>query len=176
MRPQRGGGGFPSAGGGFPPAGRAFLPLVELVETTSCRRRRTRPRTLNNVRQIVDYALQRRSRLSDVHSGRTAVAEVCDASPYLLRAAKFHGRQSPTLCPICRKEQVTLVSWVFGDRLGQVSGSARTADEISRLAASAEEFTVHVVEVCRTCSWNHLVQSYVAGLPPRSTRSRRVAK
>ncbi|MEO9329496.1 DUF5318 family protein [Gordonia aurantiaca] len=128
-------------------------------------------------RQIVDYALQRRARLSAVHSGRTAVADVCDASPYLLRAAKFHGRPSDTMCPICRKEQVTLVSWVFGERLGQVSGSARTNEEIARLATTAEEFSVHVVEVCRTCSWNHLVQSYVAGLPPRSTRrSRRVAK
>ncbi len=136
-------------------------------------RPRARRRTLKHVRQIVDYALQRRSRLSDVHSGRTAVADVCDANPYLLRAAKFHGRPSSTLCPICRKEQVTLVSWVFGDRLGQVSGSARTAEEIASLDATAEEFTVHVVEVCRTCSWNHLVQSYVAGLPPRSTRRRR---
>jgi hypothetical protein len=26
-----------------------------------------------------------------------------------------------------------------------------------------EEFTVYVVEVCRTCGWNHLVQSYVLG-------------
>ncbi|RPA64809.1 hypothetical protein EF294_06775 [Gordonia oryzae] len=127
-------------------------------------------------RQIVDYALQRRSRLSQVHSGRVGVTEVCDASPYLLRAAKFHGRPSSTLCPICRKEHVTLVSWVFGDRLGQVSGSARTAEEISRLDTTAEEFSVHVVEVCRTCSWNHLVQSYVAGLPPRSARRRRVAE
>lgn len=142
-----------------------------------------RPRTLRGVqRQIVDYALKRRARLSEVHSGRTAVAKVCDADPYLLRAAKFHGRPSTTLCPICRKEQVTLVSWVFGERLGQVSGSARTADEIATLDGTAEEFTVHVVEVCRTCSWNHLVQSYVAGLPSRqrgggrSSRTRRVAK
>jgi hypothetical protein len=149
-------------------------PDVGPVTPTRCRR----PRTLRNVqRQIVDYALQRRARLSSVHAGRTAVAEVCDASPYLLRAAKFHGRTSETMCPICRKEQVTLVSWVFGDRLGQVSGSARSAEEITRLATTAEEFSVHVVEVCRTCSWNHLVQSYVAGLPPRSTRrTRRVAK
>ncbi len=65
----------------------------------------------------------------------------------------------------------------FGDRLGQVSGSARSNEEIARLATTAEEFSVHVVEVCRTCSWNHLVQSYVAGLPPQTTRrSRRVAK
>lgn len=111
-----------------------------------------------------------------MHSGRVGVTEVCDASPYLLRAAKFHGRPSTTLCPICRKEHVTLVSWVFGERLGQVSGSARSAEEITRLDATADEFSVHVVEVCRTCSWNHLVQSYVAGLPPRAQRRRRVAK
>ncbi|ORM36016.1 hypothetical protein BFL43_08305 [Williamsia sp. 1135] len=128
-------------------------------------------------RQVVDYALQRKSRLAEVYSGRTGVAEVCDASPYLLRAAKFHGRPCATRCPICRKEQVTIVSWVFGEKLGQVSGSARTTEEILRLAVSQEEFSVHVVEVCRTCSWNHLVQSYVSGLPPRPQvrRSRRVA-
>ncbi|MFF0816743.1 DUF5318 domain-containing protein [Rhodococcus sp. NPDC003318] len=123
-------------------------------------------------RQVVDYALQRRSLLAEVYSGRTGVTEVCDAGPYLLRAAKFHGRPSEVTCPICRKEQLTLVSWVFGDKLGPVSGSARTADELVRLAASQEEFSVHVVEVCRTCSWNHLVQSYVLGSAPAPKRTR----
>ena len=67
------------------------------------------------------------------------------------------------MCPICRKEQLTLVSWVFGDHLGAVSGSARTAEELVLLASRYDEFSVHVVEVCRTCSWNHLVKSYVLG-------------
>ncbi|TSD99313.1 hypothetical protein FOS14_13260 [Skermania sp. ID1734] len=124
-------------------------------------------------RQVVDYALQRRSLLAEVYAGRTGVSEVCDASPYLLRAAKFHGKPSKVMCPICRKEQLTLVSWVFGDTLGPVSGSARTAEELVRLAAAREEFSVHVVEVCRTCSWNHLVQSYVLGMVPSTKRSRR---
>lgn len=124
-------------------------------------------------RQVVDYALQRRSLLAEVYAGRTGVSEVCDASPYLLRAAKFHGRGSSVVCPICRKEQLTLVSWVFGDKLGPISGSARTSEELVRLAAAREEFSVHVVEVCRTCSWNHLVQSYVLGVAPVPKRSRR---
>ncbi|MGW5286584.1 MULTISPECIES: DUF5318 domain-containing protein [Rhodococcus] len=124
-------------------------------------------------RQVVDYALQRRSLLAEVYSGRRGVSEVCDASPYLLRAAKFHGRGSDVMCPICRKEQLTLVSWVFGDKLGPVSGSARTPEELVRLAASQEEFSVHVVEVCRTCSWNHLVQSYVLGSQPAPESPRR---
>ncbi|NLG54907.1 MAG: DUF5318 domain-containing protein [Rhodococcus sp.] len=123
-------------------------------------------------RQVVDYALQRRSLLAEVRAGRTAVAQVCDANPYLLRAAKFHGTGTDVMCPICRKEQLTLVSWVFGDKLGTVSGSARTAEELVRLAATEEEFSVHVVEVCRTCSWNHLVQSYVLGSLPAPKRPR----
>ncbi len=124
-------------------------------------------------RQVVDYALQRRSLLAEVYSGRTGVSEVCDASPYLLRAAKFHGRGSEVMCPVCRKEELTLVSWVFGDKLGPVSGSARTPEELVRLAATEEEFSVHVVEVCRTCSWNHLVQSYVLGAVPAPKQPRR---
>ncbi|MTL10475.1 hypothetical protein GL307_02165 [Nocardia seriolae] len=124
-------------------------------------------------RQVVDYALRRRSLLADVYAGRVAVAEVCDANPYLLRAAKFHGRGSEVTCPICRKEQLTLVSWVFGDGLGPAAGSARTPEELVRMAESREEFSVHVVEVCRTCSWNHLVQSYVLGLAPARTGRRR---
>lgn len=116
-------------------------------------------------RQVVDYALRRRSLLAEVYSGRTGVTEVCDANPYLLRAAKFHGKLSSVMCPICRKEQLTLVSWVFGDHLGAVSGSARSAEELILLTTRFDEFSVHVVEVCRTCSWNHLVKSYVLGTP-----------
>ncbi len=71
-------------------------------------------------RQIVDYALRRRSLLAEVYSGRTGVTEVCDANPYLLRAAKFHGKTSAVVCPICRKEPLTLVSWVYGEQLGAV--------------------------------------------------------
>ena len=141
-------------------------------------RSRERPRTLVTVRlqrQVVDYALRRRVLLAEVYSGRTGVSEVCDANPYLLRAAKFHGKPSQVMCPICRKEQLTLVSWVFGEHLGAVSGSARTAEELVLLATRFAEFAVHVVEVCRTCSWNHLVKSYVLGAarPPKGTRTAR---
>src|ERR1700754_4194981 len=107
--------------------------------------------TVRLQRQVVDYALRRRSLLAEVYSGRTGVTEVCDANPYLLRAAKFHGKTSEVMCPICRKEQLTLVSWGVGDHLGEVSGSARSTEELVMLAAKFDEFAVHVVEVCRTC-------------------------
>jgi hypothetical protein len=98
-----------------------------------------------------------------VYAGRVGVASVCDACPYLLRAARFHGEPSEVTCPVCRKEKLTEVSWVFGDGLKHVSGSARTRDELARMESNHAEFSVYVVEVCRTCSWNHLVQSYVLG-------------
>ncbi len=144
----------------------------------SRRQVRGRPRTLVTVRlqrQIVDYALRRRSLLAEVYAGRTGTSDVCDAHPYLLRAAKYHGKKSQVKCPICRKEQLTLVSWVFGEHLGQVSGSARTAEELVLLAVRYDEFAVHVVEVCPTCSWNHLVKSYMLGAvrPPKGSRTAR---
>ncbi len=120
---------------------------------------------------MVDYALRRRALLAEVYSGRVGIMEVCDANPYLLRAAKFHGEPSSVTCPVCRKEPLTLVSWVYGDGLKHAAGSARTVEELNRMAALFEEFTVHVVEVCRTCSWNHLVRSYVLGT--RGVGSRR---
>jgi hypothetical protein len=124
-------------------------------------------------RQLVDYALQRRALLADVYAGRVGIAEVCDASPYLLRAARFHGEVSETTCPVCRKEKLSEVSWVFGEHLKHLSGSARTPDELESLDAAQSEFSVYVVEVCRTCSWNHLIQSYALGAPEVSRRRAR---
>ena len=121
------------------------------------------PDRVRTQRQVVDYALQRRALLADVHAGRVAVAEVCDARPYLLRAARFHGEPTDQACPVCRKERLALVSWVFGDALRHAAGTARRPDELERLAALHADFSVHVVEVCRTCRWNHLVLSYVLG-------------
>jgi len=43
-----------------------------------------------------------------------------------LRAAKFHGKTSSVMCPICRRTAHVGVL-VFGDHLGAVSGSGRTA-------------------------------------------------
>ena len=37
---------------------------------------------------MVDYALQRRSLLADLYANRITTGDVCDAHPYLLRAAR----------------------------------------------------------------------------------------
>ena len=123
-------------------------------------------RTLRRVqtqRGMVDYALRRRSVLAGVTSGRVPVAEVCDANPYLLQAAKFHGVPSEVGCPVCRRENLTHVYWIYGTEIGTAAGSARTPPELEKLAEQFSEFDVYLVEVCRTCSWNHLVYSFVMG-------------
>lgn len=128
-------------------------------------------------RQTVDYALRRRALLAKVHAGLVAAEEVCDAGTYLLQAAKFHGQPSEVTCPVCRKERLTMVSWVFGEELGHASGSARSQAELDTLDTLLPEFTVHVVEVCRTCGWNQLVRSYVLGTgeAPAPRKRRRTA-
>lgn len=128
-------------------------------------------------RQVVDYTLQRRSVLADLYSGRTSVLDVCDAHPYLQRAAKFHGEASETSCPVCRKDKLTDVHYVYGERLKAISGQAKSTPELEELAGVQDEFTVYVVEVCRSCGWNHLAASFVMGRSAADKRpaSRRAA-
>ena len=114
-------------------------------------------------RQSVDYSLQRRSLLREVYSNRVGTYEVCDASPYLKSAARFHGDRTEDRCPICRRENLTHVNYIYGDELKTSAGQARSQAELPSLAMTLREFTVYVVEVCRGCGWNHLVEQYVLG-------------
>jgi hypothetical protein len=138
-------------------------------------------RTLTAVpgrRSVVDYSLQRRAVLADVYAGRTGLFEVCDASPYLSRAAKYHGEATDTACPVCRKERLTHVHYAYGDELRAASGQAKSVAELHRMGMDHREFRVYVVEVCRSCGWNHLAMSYVLGrdgLPGRDGSARREA-
>ena len=90
-----------------------------------CRGRAAYPGRVRSQRQMVDYALQRRALLADVHAGRVPVAEVCDASPYLLRAARFHGE--PERVDVPGLPQGAADARVLGLRreLGNAAGSAR---------------------------------------------------
>ena len=114
-------------------------------------------------RQVIDYALRRRALLREVYSGRVGTYEVCDASPYLRSAAKFHGEPTESRCPVCRREHLTHVHYIYGDELKNSAGQARRAAELPVLAMTFREIQVYVVEVCRGCGWNHLVEQYVLG-------------
>jgi hypothetical protein len=114
-------------------------------------------------RQVVDYSLQKRAVLRELLTGRVGTYDVCDASPYLKNAARFHGDPTDTRCPICHRENLTNVHYIYGDELRQSSGQARSRTELPALAMTFREFCVYVVEVCRGCGWNHLVEQYLLG-------------
>jgi hypothetical protein len=114
-------------------------------------------------RSVIDYALARRATLADLFAGRVSTIEVCDAHPYLLRAAKYHGQTTERPCPVCRRERLTDVTYVYGDELREASGRARAVRDLAALSARHTELNVYVVEVCRGCSWNHLMTSFVVG-------------
>lgn len=120
---------------------------------------------------MVDYALARRALLSDLFGGRAANLDVCDAHPYLLRAARYYGEPTQDPCPVCRRgqagrlEPLTHVTYVYGDQLGTASGRPRRSSELDRIALAHPGIAVYVVEVCQVCSWNHLVTSYLLGAP-----------
>ncbi|MHB8341612.1 MAG: DUF5318 family protein [Mycobacteriales bacterium] len=126
-------------------------------------------------RFVVDYALVRKSVLADLFAGRVSAVDVCDAHPYLLRAARYHGEPGSATCPVCRREPLTNVTYVYGDELRSASGRPRSTAEVAALARVHRDLHVYVVEVCRGCSWNHLMTSYVTGRT-RPVRTRRAAQ
>ena len=114
-------------------------------------------------RSVVVYGLQRRAALEELFHGGAFRSDLCDADPYTLRAAKHHGEPTQRLCPVCRKENLTHLTYVFGDELGHLSGRIRATRELEAMAHEYGEFTVYVVEVCQNCQWNHLTMSFVLG-------------
>ena len=118
--------------------------------------------------------LVRRAVLQALRTGRTSTTEVCDASPFLQRAAKEWGMRTARPCPVCRREPLWEIAWVYGDALGDGSGTARSARGVLLLARSRPDFAVYEVEVCLGCGWNHLLRTYRTGTPgtPAATRSR----
>jgi Family of unknown function (DUF5318) len=127
------------------------------------------------MRALVDYSLARRATLASLFRGQLSSTDVCDAHPYLMRAAKFHGEPTADQCPVCRKEMLTHVTYTYGDALGEYSGRIKATRELERMESEIHEFRVYVVEVCQNCAWNHLTQSFVLGhgrAPERRARRR----
>lgn len=130
------------------------------------------PRAGSGSREVIDYGLARRATLEALVRGRTSTGDVCDAHPYLLRAATHHGEPTERPCPVCRRGQLVHVTYVYGDELGQYSGRVKATAEVAAMAAEYGELRVYVVEVCPRCGWNHLHLSYLVGdgarrRPPR---------
>ena len=123
-------------------------------------------------REVVDHALSRKAAILDVLRTGGFNSDACDADPYLLRAAKWHGESTDRDCPICDKQQLVELTYVYAKELGAFSGRLHPRNEISELAMNHGVLRVFVVEVCQGCHWNHIVTSYVVGdgIPRRPKR------
>ena len=137
-------------------------------------RRAPLPPDARRRRDLVDHALARRALLEQLRSGRVSRFEACDASPHLQRAAREWGTRTARPCPLCASEPLWEIAWVYGDALGDGSGTARSARGVELLARARPDFAVYEVEVCQRCGWNHLVRTYRTGTPgtPAARRAR----
>lgn len=129
---------------------------------------------------FTDYRIARRAVVAAVERGATAVSDVCDAHPDLLRAAQHVGAATDRPCPICaladeRAEvdrdaatDLVEVTYVFGDDARRRGGRCVwDRDEMEDLAATHRTLRVFVVECCVVCGWNHLVGTYLRGTAHR---------
>lgn len=132
--------------------------------------------TLGCVKGSTDYRMAKRALVRQVTDGSVRLADVCDAHPELLRAARNIGTSADRDCPICaladeRAEVPTdeahtlrLVTYVFGEALRKRSGTVVwNREELDGLAARHRSLTAYTVECCLVCGWNHLVESYPIG-------------
>jgi Family of unknown function (DUF5318) len=113
----------------------------------------------------IEYRLARNAVVSEYQRGRLSRLDVCDAHPELLRAARSVGETTVETCPICEEDRLVHVSFAFGSRLPPGGRCLASAREEARLSRRSEPASCYVVEVCPSCSWNHLSRMYVLGGP-----------
>lgn len=111
----------------------------------------------------IDYRLTRASTIADYRQGILDRSEVCDAHPELVRAAREVGVEVAESCPICAATPMVHVTYVFGPRLPKHGRCITLRGEMARIAKRPGTFVAYVVEVCRSCSWNHLTRRSTLG-------------
>jgi hypothetical protein len=110
----------------------------------------------------VDYTLAKRALLVQMRTGLLSRADICDAHPELLRAARNVGEPSRRDCPVCQATKLRLLAYVYGDGLRENNGRVWPLDVGLSMAADRPGSWCYVVEVCTECQWNHLSEAFVA--------------
>lgn len=109
----------------------------------------------------VSYRLSRQSVVNQYRSGELSRSEACEVHPQLVRAAREVGTPTADDCPICDRDRLVHVTYVFGPRLPKHGRCITLRGELRRIAKRQGTFVAYVVECCNTCSWNHLVRRFV---------------
>jgi hypothetical protein len=77
---------------------------------------------------VIDYTLAKRAILRDTQAGLQSVNDLCDAHPELMRAAKYVGEPTRVDCPLCGKDKLVLLAYVYGDALKHDNGRVWSID------------------------------------------------
>ena len=125
------------------------------------RRANHRLRTARKDLGVVDYTLAKRALLRNARSGLLSRLELCDAHPELMRAARYLGADATRPCPVCDKDDLRLLAYVYGDSLKTNNGRAWEVREGLTLAAE-HQAVCYIVAVCTSCAWNHLSEAFTA--------------
>lgn len=115
-----------------------------------------------NYRNEISHQWARRHVLRQFREGLVSRESICDADFLLVTAGNYHGEPADYPCPVCGGNNLRRVLWVYGEQIGKASGSARHEEEIQKLVKDGRECTVHTVEVCPECKWNHLLKAETA--------------
>lgn len=107
----------------------------------------------------IDYRMARRATIREVREGIKGRGDVCDAHPELVRAGKHIGEPVKGGCPLCRKDRLRHVTYVF-PTWGKTKhrGQAVPASSVGRMRQRFGDLGVYTVEVCLDCHWHHLVE------------------
>ncbi len=112
---------------------------------------------------VIDYRLARMGAVSEYKKGRIAKHEVCDAHPELRRAARSASEPTSMECPICEDDKIVLVTYAFGAGLPASGRGITVKGELAKLTKGRRQVACYVVEVCPSCSWNHLAKTFMLG-------------
>ena len=109
---------------------------------------------------MVSYRLARQRLVEAFSRGAKSAEEVCDAQPELRRVAHSCGVPTGEPCPICESDELVTVAFAFGPGLPRSGRVLTGLAEMRKLRSRGKPATCYLVEVCRSCWWNHLRESY----------------
>jgi hypothetical protein len=95
-------------------------------------------------------------------SAELGVIDYTLAKRALMRAAQHVGEATTNDCPVCGRDKLVLLAYVFGSSLRRNSGRVWPIQTGLRLTAAHPGAACYVVEVCRSCRWNHLREAFTA--------------
>lgn len=109
---------------------------------------------------VISYRLTRDRAVSAYHKGHRSALEVCDAQPELRRVAHHHASPLAEPCPICGADELGTVLFAFGPGLPRSGRLIADLNDMRQLRGRGRPSTCYAIEVCQSCWWNHLRESF----------------